>query len=229
MEIIFEDEYVLALNKPNGLLVHHSHYARNVEGDSLMELLESSFGKLHLIHRLDRKTSGIVLVAKSKEALVKFQELFMTNNIQKAYYAVVRGFAPKTGKVDTPIRIDETDIYKDALTYYSCLETIELDIPVHPYPKSRYSLLELIPKTGRMHQLRKHMNKISHPIIGDYKHGDRFHNRNFEQNFNWHTMFLHAASLDFAHPYSNQNIELKADFPENWNQLFQEFNWKKPI
>jgi tRNA pseudouridine65 synthase len=225
MDIIFEDNYILAINKPNDLLVHHSHYARNIDEESLMEMVNDKYGKMHLVHRLDRKTSGIILLAKSIESLHKFQDLFTERNISKIYYAVVRGFSPAKGSIDTPIRIDETTTYKEALTLYTTLKNIELDVPVQPYEKSRYSLIKLEPKTGRMHQLRKHMNKISHPIVGDYKHGDRFHNRNFEQNYNWHNLFLHAQQLSFVHPFTDKQLTIQASFPENWNVLLEQFEW----
>lgn len=226
MEVLFEDNNLLAINKPNGLLVHHSYYARNIHEPSLMEILSEKYKDLYLVHRLDRKTSGVILLTKSKAVLPKFQEFFNNNGVKKTYYAVVRGFSPENGTIDSPVRVDETDIRKDAITHYKTLASIELDIPVHPYASSRYSLIKLLPETGRMHQLRIHMNKISHPIVGDYKHGDRFHNRNFEQNFNWHTMFLHAQKVEFKHPINDELITIEADFPDNWQQLFKRFNWK---
>jgi len=82
-----------------------------------------------------------------------------------------------------------------------------------------------MPQTGRMHQLRKHLNKISYPIVGDYKYGDRFHNRMYENQFNCIYMFLHAHQLDFTHPITNKKLQLTADFPADWKKLFNTFNW----
>ena len=226
IDIIFEDDYIIAINKPNNFLVHQSNYAGNLNEQSVVEFLIDQTGKMfYPIHRLDRKTSGILLLSKEKETVKKFQSLFTENTIQKTYYAVVRGFSPENGIINSPIKNEDSKVYKEALTNYETIRSVELDIPVHPYDKSRYSLMKLIPKTGRMHQLRKHLNKISHPIIGDYKYGDRFHNRNFENNFNWNYLFLHAHSLEFVHPISNEKLTLKADFPTDWQDLFLKFSW----
>ena len=169
IEFVYEDEYIIAINKPNNYLVHQSEYAGNLNEQSIVEFLIDQTGSmLHPIHRLDRKTSGILLFAKDKTNINSFQQLFQNNGIQKTYLAVVRGFSPENGTIDTPIKNEDSNVYRDALTEYKTLQTAELDIAVHPYVKSRYSLVKLFPKTGRMHQLRKHLNKISHPIIGDY-------------------------------------------------------------
>lgn len=227
LEIVFEDDYIIAVNKPNNFLIHHSHYARNIEEITLLELLEQQTNKtFYPIHRLDRKTSGIILLAKQKEFVAVFQELFNTNAIHKTYYAIVRGFSPETGKIDTPVKNDDSNVYKDALTNYNTINNIELDIPVTPYDKSRYSLIKLLPETGRMHQLRIHMNKVNHPIVGDYKYGDRFHNRMFETQFGCNYLFLHAYKIEFTHPLTSQPLVLIAQFPLDWLLVFNVFNWK---
>lgn len=229
IEIVFEDELLVIVNKPNNYLIHQSHYARNIVEKTLLEILQQQLGfPLFPIHRLDRKTSGILLLVKDKSFVAPFQNLFINNLITKKYYAIVRGFSPAIGKIDSPVKNDDTGIYKEALTYYKTIYSIELDIPVHPYVKSRYSLLELVPTTGRMHQLRKHLNKINHPIIGDYKYGDRFHNRMYETQFKCNYLFLHAQHLEFEHPLSHLKMSFNADFPEDWLLLFDKFNWKLP-
>jgi len=100
-----------------------------------------------------------------------------------------------------------------------------VDIPVHPYENARYSLVKLTPTTGRMHQLRIHMNKISHPIVGDYKYGDRFHNRMFENEFDCNNLFLHAHQLEFTHPITTKKIAITANLPNDWHKIFRKFNW----
>ncbi|MGB0888040.1 MAG: pseudouridine synthase [Vicingaceae bacterium] len=227
IEVVFEDDYIMVVNKPNNFIIHESHYARNIRETTLLEFLAKQLGyPVYPAHRLDRKTSGIILLLKNKENVSQFQELFTSSNIQKTYYAIVRGFSSDKGVIDSPVKNDDTGIYKNALTHYLSKTNIELTIPVHPYNSSRYSLIELKPQTGRMHQLRKHMNKINHPIVGDYKYGDRFHNRMFETEFNCIYMFLHAYSLEFIHPITNKKLFLKANFPSDWNKLFNKFNWQ---
>ncbi len=229
IEIVHEDDYMVVVNKPNNFIIHESHYARNIRETTLLEFLEQQLGyQVYPAHRLDRKTSGIILLLKEKQLVAQFQKLFTSNTIQKTYYAITRGFSPNFGTIDSPVKNDDTGIYKDALTKYETITTVTLDIPVHPYNNSRYSLIKLMPETGRMHQLRKHLNKISHPIVGDYKYGDRFHNRMFETKLNCIYMFLHAYSIDFQHPITKENLSLKAKFPQDWERLFQKFNWTLP-
>lgn len=230
IEIVFEDAYILCVNKPNNMLVHHAHHSRNVaEETSLLQHIENTKGiKTYPIHRLDRKTSGIILLAKETTYVAKFQELFTNDLIEKTYYGVVRGFSPEAKKIDSPVKGRDANVHKEALTYLKTLNNITLNIPVKPYDSSRYSLVELLPKTGRMHQLRVHMNKISHPLIGDTKYGDKNHDIMFDENFGWKNMFLHAGKLVFTHPFTSENLTLKTTFPKDWLALFDKFDWENP-
>ena len=231
IEILYEDDYCIVVNKPNNVLVHHSYYARNIREDSLLQLLRKQFvdQNFYPIHRLDRKTSGLLLLAKEKECISKFQMLFTSEKIQKKYYAMVRGFSEPSGKIDSPVKNADTGVYKDALTIYNTMASIELNIAVEPYSTSRYSIVELQPKTGRMHQLRKHMNNIAHPIIGDHKYGNRHHNQMFETKFGLDYLFLHAFSLSFEHPITGEQIDINKSLPQFWKTLFNEINWNPPI
>jgi tRNA pseudouridine65 synthase len=231
LNIIHEDDYCLAVSKPNNVLVHHAHHSRNkLEEASLLQLLEKQgVPKCYPVHRLDRKTSGIILLAKQKKSVASFQQLFTHNQILKVYYGVVRGFAPTERIIDSPVKGRDADVYKEAETHLKTLETITLDIPVKPYDTSRYSLVELQPKTGRMHQLRIHMNKISHPLINDAKYGDKNHDLMFEKEFGWTNLFLHAGSLSFEHPFTRQKLVLKAPFLKDWWDLFAKFQWENPL
>lgn len=227
LDILFEDEYIICVSKPNNVVVHHAHHSRNVsDEDSLLQLLFNQFGKkFYPIHRLDRKTSGIILLAKETSYVSKFQELFTNNEIQKTYYGIVRGHAPESKIIDSPVKGRDANVHKEAETLLELIDKITLDIPVKPYDTSRYSLVKLSPKTGRLHQLRIHMNKISHPLIGDPKYGDKNHNTMFIENFNCENLFLHAYSLTFKHPISNKEMILEAKLPNDWNILFEKFNW----
>lgn len=227
IEILFEDDHIIIVNKPNNVLIHNSYYARNIKTATLLDLLfQQSETTFYPVHRLDRKTSGILILAKQKEYVSVFQELFNTNQIQKTYFGIVRGFVGSSVVVNSPVKNPDTKVYKEAETFCEPIHEKLLDIPVHPYETSRYSLVKLTPATGRMHQLRIHMNKISHPIIGDYKYGDRFHNRMFEQEFNCHHLFLHAYSLNLKHPITHENITIDARLPNDWATVFKVFDWK---
>lgn len=227
IEILYEDDFILCVTKPNNVLVHHAYHSRNVaDEESLLQLLFNQFNqKFYPIHRLDRKTSGIILLAKETSFVSKFQELFTDNQITKTYLGIVRGHAPDSKVIDSPVKGRDANVYKDAETHLKTLEKITLEIPVKPYDSSRYSLVQLQPKTGRLHQLRIHTNKISHPLIGDPKYGDKNHNLMFEDNFNCLNMFLHAYSLEFVHPFSKENINLQTTLPSDWQLIFNEFNW----
>jgi len=231
ISIIYQDQYCILVSKPNNVLVHHAHHSRNKSDEaSLLQLLENQLGqRFYPIHRLDRKTSGIILLATKTEYVSKFQELFTNNQIQKTYYGVVRGFSPASKIINSPVKGRDADVYKEAETHVKTFNSIALNIPVKPYDSSRYSLVELQPKTGRLHQLRIHMNKISHPLINDAKYGDKNHDLMYEREFGWTKLFLHAGSLEFVHPFSQEKLCLKADFPEDWLNLFDRFEWKNPL
>ncbi|MEQ6124025.1 pseudouridine synthase [Pseudotenacibaculum sp. MALMAid0570] len=231
LEIVHQDKFCVVVNKPNNVLVHHAHHSRNKSDElSLLQLLENQLSnKLYPIHRLDRKTSGILLLATETKYVSAFQKLFENQEISKIYYGIVRGFAPASLIIDSPVKGRDADVYKDAETELTCLEKTTLNIPVKPYDSSRYSLVELKPKTGRLHQLRIHMNKISHPLINDAKYGDKNHDLMYAENLGWKNMFLHAGKLEFAHPFTNEQLSLNADFPKDWKELFDKFDWKNPI
>ncbi len=206
-------------------MVHHSYYARNIEEDSLAEILRNKGISAFPVHRLDRKTSGLILFSKKKEDVSVFQALFDLsaeeaggNKIEKKYLALVRGHLPESGIIDSPVKNDRGN-YKEAETHFKCLKHIELPIPVEPYETSRYSLVEFSPKTGRMHQLRIHANKIAHPIIGDPKYGNRHHNHMFIEKFGIDKLFLHAKSLEFEHPFTHEKVFVEVAMPEFWQQI----------
>ena len=155
LEIIFKDSYCLLVTKPNNVLVHHAHHSRNkIDEKSLVQLIEDQLGSRYFpIHRLDRKTSGIILLASKKEYVSAFQALFTNKQIKKIYYGVVRGYSQENRIIDSPVKGRDALVYKEAETHLKRLDKIELNIPVKPYDSSRYSLVELTPTTGRMHQI----------------------------------------------------------------------------
>lgn len=223
IQIVYEDDVCFVVNKPSNLLVHHSHFARNIEEQSLVELLrDQGFESPIPVHRLDRKTSGLILFVKEKESVSAFQSLFDNDKIQKYYLALLRGHVDDSGIIDSPVK-NERGNYKEALTEYNCLERFERDFIIQPYSSQRYSLVQLLPKTGRYHQLRIHANKIAHPIINDPKHGNRHHNRYFSEVLGIHELFLHASQLTFEHPITGVIINLNAELPPHWDSFF---SWK---
>jgi tRNA pseudouridine65 synthase len=228
LEILFEDEHYVAINKPNGLLVHRTRIAEEKK-EFALQLLRDQLGlRLHPLHRLDRGTSGVLLFAKSPEAAAPLVKAFQDREPEKIYLAIVRGFAPDSGTIDSPIRPDRDNNLKepqDAVTHFERLGTVELPIPIGPYNTARYSLVKVKPETGRMHQIRKHLGHIRHYIIGDKKHGDWRHNLMFLEKLNSSSLLLHAASLTFEHPFTGNKIEIKASLPEDMSRLCEQFSW----
>lgn len=228
LEIIYEDAHYVAVNKPNGLLVHRTRIAEEKK-EFALQLLRDQLGyHLFTVHRLDRGTSGVLLFAKSPEAATPIVKAFEERQPGKTYFAVVRGFTPEAGTIDSPIRPDKDHRHKtalDAVTHFSRLTTIELPIPVGPYQTARYSLVKIKPETGRMHQIRKHFAHIRHYIVGDKRHGDWRHNRMFLEELNSPNLLLHAAELRFRHPFTSEPMQIKAQLPDNMRRLCLQFNW----
>lgn len=219
--MLFEDDWCLIVNKPSNLIVHHSYYARNIEESSLTDLVrEHGWKGASPVHRLDRKTSGLVLFSKQNEWVSTFQRLFDEKQIEKKYLALCRGFVPERGVIDTPVKNDRGN-YKEAETHFTCLQQFERPYVIPPYASQRYSLVEFSPITGRMHQLRIHANKLAHPIINDPKYGNRHHNHYFQDVLGISELFLHAGFLKFLHPFLNQELVVSAPLPAFWNVFLQ--------
>ncbi|MEY3415983.1 MAG: hypothetical protein RL711_1776 [Bacteroidota bacterium] len=211
LEILFEDEHYIAINKPHNLLVHRTKISEEKEAFAL-QFLRDQIGKVvYPCHRLDSKTAGVLLFALSHEADVAMQKQFMTQQTHKEYMAIVRGYIPEEGEVDKPLA-KENGKLQDAFTSYKCLQKTEMNFEVTRYPNSRYSLALFIPKTGRMHQLRRHAAHLRHYILGDKKHGDNTQNNYFEKEHGFYDMMLHAYQLSFVHPFTNTSITIKAPF-----------------
>lgn len=209
LEILFQDDFLVAINKPHGLLVHRSKIAMDAD-EFAIQILRNQIGQaVYPVHRLDRKTSGVLLFALSTEINSQMQQQFMERKVEKKYIAFVRGFMEDKGTIDYPLK-KENGSEQDAITHFKTLKRGELPFPSGKFESSRYSLVELTPETGRMHQLRKHLAHVFHPIIGDRPHGCNKQNKLFLERLNMNTMLLHALELSFFHPISNKRIELKA-------------------
>ncbi len=224
LEILFRDEYLIAVNKPHGLLVHRSPIASDVK-EFALQLLKNQIGQwVNPVHRIDRKTGGILLFALDKETEKAMQQQFAENKVQKKYLAIVRGHTPDEQEIDYPLR-KENGTLQDAFTAYKTLQRAELDIALGAHATSRYSLVEAKPTTGRMHQLRKHFSHIFHPIIGDRTHGCNKQNRMFKTTWEMETMLLHASELSFLHPITRTQIDIKAPLQKEFLRVMQLMGW----
>ena len=207
-QILYQDEYCIAVNKPHGLLVHRTSMSN--DKDFLLQRVRDQSGKkVYPVHRLDRPTSGVVLFAFSKDIVAEFFRVFRERAVKKTYLALVRGWTDDSGVIDSPLKT-ASGREQDALTLYKSIAKVEIDIPVEPYEKARYSLVEIDLKTGRTHQIRRHFAHLRHPLIGDTTHGDGRHNQMFRDKFNSHRLMLAATKLELIHPFTQKKLEINA-------------------
>ncbi|MDF9399029.1 tRNA pseudouridine(65) synthase TruC [Vibrio sp. 1180_3] len=235
LEIIYQDEYLVAVNKPAGMLVHRSWLDKH-ETQFVMQTLRDQIGQhVFPLHRLDRPTSGVLVFALSSEVASQVMPMFANHEMEKTYHAIVRGWIEEGDVLDYPLKVELDKIAdkfakqdkeaQEAITAYQPIASIEVPYSTGRFPTSRYCLLEMKPKTGRKHQLRRHMHHLSHPIIGDTTHGDGKHNRLFREHYDAQRLMLHASELCFTHPFTGEALVLKANFDEVWQRLFTEFKW----
>lgn len=220
LQIIYEDQYIIAINKPAGLLVHRTKLARDAR-EFALQILRNQVGyQVTPIHRLDRKTSGVLLFAKQQEYVHAFQLALQREETQKRYIAFVRGYFPDEALVDYPL-IKENGSKQEAVTLFKCIQKMEIPLVLGKFETSRYSLVEAFPRTGRMHQIRRHLNHLRHPIIGDRPHGCNKQNALFLEEFALKKMMLHAESLELFHPFLKKKIVVSAERPEFFVEILR--------
>lgn len=224
LTILYRDQHYVAIDKPAGMLVHRTRIAE--AGEYAMQRLRDQLGRrVYIVHRLDRPTSGVLLFALTPEAARDMCALFESRRVTKKYLAVVRGHTDAAGTIDYPLCEEKHKEPQRAVSHYRRLATVELDIPVGRYPRARYSLVEVTPETGRMHQIRKHFAHIFHPLVGDTTHGEGRHNRLFRNHFAIDRLLLLATQLTFIHPYLNRNTTIDAPLPQELCVLFRRLGW----
>jgi len=232
LKILYQDEYLVAINKPSGLLVHKSMIDRHEIYYAMKILRDQLGGKwVYPIHRLDKPTSGVLLFALDSHTARLMNEQFTNHTIQKTYIAVARGYVPENGLIDHALKekldkISDKNANKNkeaqvAQTAFKLLRRVEIDAKVGKYDTVRYSLVELKPKTGRKHQLRRHMKHINHHLLGDTKYGRGEHNKFIRANYNIQRLLLHASELEILHPYSQEKMRFKAPLDAIFLKLFE--------
>ncbi|HBO38365.1 MAG TPA: tRNA pseudouridine(65) synthase TruC [Pasteurellaceae bacterium] len=238
LEILYQDDYLIAVNKPAGMLVHRSWLDRH-ETQFVMQTLRDQIGQhVFPIHRLDRPTSGVLLFALSGEIAALLCRQFEDKQVEKSYLAVVRGYLSGNDCIDYPLKIQldkiadkfaqEDKAPQSAVTFYQGLQTVEMPYAVGRYQTARYSLVRLVPQTGRKHQLRRHMKHIFHPILGDTQYGDLHQNRAFTAYTGCTRLMLHAENLTFNHPIEKNRLDIRAGLDEQWLRLTEQFEWAYP-
>ena len=206
-DILYRDDDILAVNKPAGMLVHRGwgndpvvlvDWVREITGERTV----------HPLHRLDRQTSGAVLFALNREAARRMGACFESDEVKKSYWTLVRGEAPVEGKIDHPIPGHEGGPKVEARTAFRRIAVLQTE-PRHT------SWLLVCPRTGRLHQVRRHLKHISHPVIGDANYGKGDINRAFRERYGLCRTALHAAAVAFVHPIKKQYILIRAPLPED--------------
>jgi tRNA pseudouridine65 synthase len=211
LKILFQDIHYIAIDKPAGLLVHRSPLDSNATEFAVQTLRDQIGQAVNPCHRLDRPTSGILLFALSTEATRAAQHAFISHRVRKTYHAVVRGWLQGSGKINYDLRNEENpNKVQPAETEYNCLKQSTVAVPVGRYPTARCSLVELHPKTGRTHQLRRHMAHLRHPILGDTRHGDGAQNQFLRKLCGQQILLLRAVRLSFRHPINGEMLDIYA-------------------
>lgn len=235
MRILYRDEHLAVVDKPAGLLVHRSAIDRHETRFALQIARDLLGRRVYPVHRLDKPTSGALLLALDPDCARRLGEAFAAGRIAKTYRAIVRGYLPEQGVIDYPLaealdpttdRLADTDKGRQAaLTEYRRLAQVELPYPVGPYSSARYSLLELRPRTGRRHQLRRHLKHVFHPIVGDTTYGDGAHNRLFRERLSCRRQLLAATALELEHPYTGEPLRVEAPPAEDFRRVIARLGW----
>ncbi|MCU4676961.1 tRNA pseudouridine(65) synthase TruC [Catenovulum sp. 2E275] len=241
LEVLYQDEYIIAVNKPSGLLVHRSLIDKR-ETRFAMQIVRDQIGQyVYPVHRLDKPTSGVLLMALSSDIARALSQQFENRQIQKTYFAIVRGHLNDSGVIDYPLveqldkmtdkKANQQQPAKEAITEYLCLLQSQINVEINRYPQSRFSLLKLLPKTGRKHQIRRHLAHLRHPIIYDVNYGDNKYNKYFKTLNDETRLALHACQLDLLHPVSQQKLTLIAKLDSSFKQLLAmtNLNFKEDI
>lgn len=211
ISVLYADERLAVVHKPAGLMVHDSKLARG-ETDFAADRLRDMFGKpVFLVHRLDRATSGCLLLAFDREAASALGKSLMAGDVGKDYLAICRGWpTPAEGRIEHPLDGGPgKPEKKPAITDYETLATAEVPWPSAQHETSRYALLRCSPVTGRFRQIRRHLKHVHHHLVGDSSHGDGRHNLAFRMR-GVHRMLLHAWRLEFPHPEDARRLEIVA-------------------
>lgn len=229
-EILYQDDCLIAINKPTDILVHRSNIDKHETRFVLQELRNQIGQHVFPIHRLDKPTSGVLVFALDSASANGVAQQFEAGAVDKRYWLICRGFTDATGEIDYALvpkddfkrrdgKPNEKKPAQEALTCYTTKAIFTVDAAVDRYPQARYSWVEAQLVTGRKHQLRRHFKHIGHPIIGDSRYGKSTHNRYFASTWGCERMLLHCREMSLAHPQSGQRIDLCADIDESFSRV----------
>jgi len=220
LEVLYQDQDYIAVHKPPGLLVHKTKL--DIDDDqAVVQLLRNQIKqKVFPVHRLDKPTSGVLFLATSGEAAQKLAEEFSNKKIEKKYLAIVRGLFTEEVLLDYPLKIEikkeAEQKLQEAQTLFKPVSSVEIPVQIDRYPTSRFSLIQAYPKTGRTHQIRRHLKHLNFPIIGDVNHGNGKHNRYFSEVLGIKGLMLSCTEISFIHPTSQKKITVTSTLPTSF-------------
>lgn len=222
--ILYQDEWLIAVEKPSGLPVHQNDFLPK-DADYLNKIVGQLTGKsVYNVHRLDAKTSGVMILALSTEAAKALSVLFEFKKIEKKYIAIVKG-NPGSGTFDEKVLVKKKSKFKKpAVTHYETLQTIHTTLETKEADTLMLSQVLLTPETGRWHQLRQHLAKNRTDIIGDTHHGDFSLNRKLTEITGIKRLMLHASEISFDHPFTHQPMTFTSPLPVEFTDLFHKIN-----
>lgn len=215
--VLFEDDDLLVINKPSGIVVNR---AESVKGETVQDWVEKTYhifiqDRAGIVHRIDKETSGILLIAKNLKSFVELQRQFKERLIHKTYLAIVHGkLVPQEGEIRAPVgrlpwnreRFGIVPGGKEAITKYKSVKY-----------KEDLTLVELYPETGRTHQIRVHLKYINHPIVGDFLYAGR---KTARDDRTWAPrVMLHAWKIYFTHPMTNKPVAIEAPIPDDMTRI----------
>jgi tRNA pseudouridine65 synthase len=203
IDVLYRDDAVVVVDKPSGLSVHRG----DDQGSTFaLNLTRNAIGQwVYPVHRLDRATSGVLVFALSSEHARTLHDSFSTRTVNKTYVALVRGTPPAHGVIDSPMAKREGGPDVESVTEYETLFVSDL----------RLALVEARPRTGRRHQIRRHLRRIDHPIAGDVNYGNGPDNRRYRAELGLYRLALHAQRLSFLHPASGERVTFESAVPED--------------
>lgn len=221
--VLYRDEFILVVNKPVDLPVHKNDFMPH-DAPYLTKLAGDLTGQwIYNVHRLDSKTSGVIVLALSKEMAHHLTLQFERKEVKKKYLAIVQG-NPGEGTFDQKVLVKKkTKFKKPAVTHFKTLQSVLTGISHKETENVVLSLVEIQPETGRWHQLRQHFAKNRFDMLGDTHHGDFKLNKIITEKTGLKRLFLHASELEFMHPQTHQELSFSAPIPEEFNELLNFF------
>jgi len=219
IRILHQDDEIVIIDKPPAMLTHRhtlDRHSPNVQAMMERRLKQS----VHVVHRLDRMTTGVMVIALTRNSARDLSLQFRNRSTTKRYLAIVRGHSDDIGRVTNPLEGGAGDAV-EADTSYTTLSRGVVGEPVGRYPEAWFSLVQLELHTGRRHQARRHLHQINHPVLGDNRHGDKEYNRWAAARFGSRHLYLRARELVFAHPATGERVSVTVALPDLWRRVLE--------